>query len=268
MIYVTPPLPFQGNKRYFVKQFKEVIADLPEDTVFVDLFGGSGLLSRAAKDVHPDSRMIYNDFDGFVDRLRMIPKTNKILEEIRPLVAGFSQKEKLPAPIKAEVLKIIARNEPADYITLSQNLLFSGRYATSFDDLKREVFYNKVRKTPIDASGYLDGLEIRHADYCELFEEFRYDGNVIFLIDPPYLSTDSKSYSLHWELSDYLDVLALTVASRYIFFTSNKSSLIDLVKFLIDNYEINILRGEIYERENQINFLSRYTDIMIVNKSL
>lgn len=268
MIYATPPIPFQGNKRYFVKQFKAVIADLPEDTVFVDLFGGSGLLSRVAKDVHPNSRVIYNDFDGFSERLRLIPETNKILEEIRPLVAGFSEKEKLPEPIKTEVLKIIARYPNADYITLSQNLLFSGRYATSFDDLSKNGFYNRVRKNPIDAAGYLDGLEIRHADYRDLFEEFRSDRNVMFLIDPPYLLTDTKSYSSYWKLSDYLDVLKLTVASRYIFFTSNKSHLVDLADFFLDNYEINILRGEIFERSNQINKHSKYTDIMIVRKYL
>lgn len=245
-----------------------MIADFPEDTVFVDLFGGSGLLSRVSKDVHPDSRVIYNDFDGFAERLRLIPETNKVLEEIRPLVAGFSENEKLPAPIKAEVLKIIARNEPADYITLSQNLLFSGKYATSFDALQRNVFYNRVRKNPHDASGYLDGLEVRHADFRELFEEFRYDRNVVFLIDPPYLSTDTKSYSNSLALSDYLDVLTLTISSRYIFFTSNKSHLVELARFMSDNYEISILPGEIYTRRNVINYSSEYTDIMIVRKFL
>lgn len=232
----------------------------------MDLFGGSGLLSRAAKDVHPNSRVIYNDFDGFSERIRKIPETNKILEEIRPLVAGFSEKGKLPAPIKAEVLKIIARYPNADYITLSNNLIFSGRYANSFDDLSKNGFYYRIRKNPYDASGYLDGLEIRNADYRDLFEEFRYDRNVLFLIDPPYLSTDTKSYSIYWKLSDYLEVLKLTVASRYIFFTSNKSNLIELADFLLDNYEINILRGEIFERANQINKHAIYNDIMIVRK--
>ena len=45
--YNQAPLPFQGQKRKFVKLFAEKIETLPDDTIFVDLFGGSGLLSGA-----------------------------------------------------------------------------------------------------------------------------------------------------------------------------------------------------------------------------
>ena len=74
--YSTPPLPFRGNKRYFVKTFREVLSDLRDIDVVVDLFGGSGLLSRAAKDVLPHARVIYNDFDGYSKRLENIERTN------------------------------------------------------------------------------------------------------------------------------------------------------------------------------------------------
>lgn len=44
------PLPFMGQKRFFVRDFSEVLGKLKKevDTV-VDLFGGSGLLSHTAK---------------------------------------------------------------------------------------------------------------------------------------------------------------------------------------------------------------------------
>ena len=60
--YSTPPLPFRGNKRNFIREFKEVLSGIKDIDVVVDLFGGSGLLSRAAKDVLPHARVIYNDF--------------------------------------------------------------------------------------------------------------------------------------------------------------------------------------------------------------
>ena len=52
-VYKTAPLPFVGQKRNFIKHFKNELQQ-KEATLFVDLFGGSGLLSRAAKDVHPN----------------------------------------------------------------------------------------------------------------------------------------------------------------------------------------------------------------------
>ena len=67
--YNASPLPFQGQKRRFLKPFCDRIADFPNDTIFVDLFGGSGLLSRGAKDVNESFRVIYNDYDHFTDRL-------------------------------------------------------------------------------------------------------------------------------------------------------------------------------------------------------
>ena len=43
---LSAPLPFVGQKRMFAKEFIKVLDQFPDDTVFVDLFGGSGLLSQ------------------------------------------------------------------------------------------------------------------------------------------------------------------------------------------------------------------------------
>lgn len=47
--YNSAPLPFQGQKRKFVKEFAKVLQQYPDDAVFIDLFGGSGLLSHITK---------------------------------------------------------------------------------------------------------------------------------------------------------------------------------------------------------------------------
>lgn len=59
--YVQAPLPFQGQKRRFLKPFKEALNEFPADAVYIDLFGGSGLLSHTVKDYYPDAKVIYND---------------------------------------------------------------------------------------------------------------------------------------------------------------------------------------------------------------
>ena len=71
-VYLTAPLPFQGQKRNFVGEFRAALSELNpagEITTIVDLFGGSGLLSHTAKRHAPECRVIYNDFDGYRERL-------------------------------------------------------------------------------------------------------------------------------------------------------------------------------------------------------
>lgn len=59
----TSPLPFQGQKRRFVKHFKEALNNYPEQATYVDLFGGSGLLSHTVKQKYPNATVIWNDYD-------------------------------------------------------------------------------------------------------------------------------------------------------------------------------------------------------------
>ena len=42
-MYLSAPLPFVGQKRMFAREFIKVLGQFPDSTVFVDLFGGSGL---------------------------------------------------------------------------------------------------------------------------------------------------------------------------------------------------------------------------------
>ena len=57
--YVQAPLPFQGQKRRFLKPFKQALNEFPSDAVYVDLFGGSGLLSHTVKEYYPNAKVIY-----------------------------------------------------------------------------------------------------------------------------------------------------------------------------------------------------------------
>ena len=61
--YSRAPLPFVGQKRMFVSEFKKILKHFDDKTIFVDLFGGSGLLSHITKRERPDAVVIYNDHD-------------------------------------------------------------------------------------------------------------------------------------------------------------------------------------------------------------
>lgn len=64
-IYTQAPLPFMGQKRRWNSAFKTALENYEDCHTFVDLFGGSGLLSHFTKTVRPDARVVYNDFDGY-----------------------------------------------------------------------------------------------------------------------------------------------------------------------------------------------------------
>lgn len=268
--YLSAPLPFQGQKRMFAKEFIKVLKHYQDDAVFVDLFGGSGLLSHITKCQKPDATVVYNDFDNYRRRLENIPHTNALLDKIREVVASVPRRKILPEKTKEAILLLIEQEEKergyVDYITLSTSLLFSMKYATNLDGLRKETFYNTVRKCNYDLClDYLDGLEVVSCDYRELFSRYKDVPNVVFLIDPPYLSTEVGTYTMNWGLSDYLDVLQTLVGTNYIYFTSNKSSIIELCDWMGRNNTIgNPFTGsKKVEFNARMNYNSSYTDIML-----
>ena len=267
--YMAAPLPFVGQKRMFAKEYKKVLETVKGATVFVDLFGGSGLLSHITKCVRPDATVVYNDFDGYRIRLEHIAETNLILSELRELTKDVPRHKILPGTIKKRVLSLFEQKEKeygfVDYITLSSSILFSMKYCLSLEEISKESMYNNVRKTDYDCSGYLDGLEITSCDYRELFEQYKNRDDVVFLVDPPYLCTEVGTYNMYWKLSDYLDVLKVLTGQRFVYFTSNKSSIIELCDWLGKNEEVgNPFENAIRKEFNvHMNYNSRYTDIML-----
>ena len=150
------------------------------------------------------------------------------------------------------------------YITLSSSLLFSARYTNNLEELSKETLYNNVHKSSYDATGYLDGLTIVREDYKSLFNTYRATPGVLFLVDPPYLSTEAGTYTMRWKLCDYLGVLSVLQGNNFIYFTSNKSQIIELCEWL----ERSKLGRNPFENTQRVeirtimNFNSGYVDLM------
>ena len=110
--YVQAPLPFQGQKRRFLKPFKEALKEFPADATYVDLFGGSGLLSHTVKQYFPDAKVIYNDFDNYSHRLENVDKTNELLSDIRVICSkSENRKERLSDELHAEIIGRISKEK-------------------------------------------------------------------------------------------------------------------------------------------------------------
>lgn len=270
--YNQAPLPFQGQKRRFITPFKEALNGFQSKTIFVDLFGGSGLLSHTVKKALPGAHVVYNDFDNYSQRLGNIARTNAILDDLRVLLADCLPDKKLSDEQRSKVLERISQEGGfVDYITLSSSLLFSMNYATSFEELSKQTMYNCIRKNGYAlAPDYLAGVEVVHMDYKELYRRYKDTPGVVFLVDPPYLSTDVSTYNKddYWKLLDYLDVLQVVQHHSYFYFTSNKSEIIELCDWMeknlgLDNPFREAVVKEVYAK---MNHSCGYTDIMLYRR--
>lgn len=80
----------------FAKEFVKMLKHYPDNAVYVDLFGGSGLLSDITKCQKPAATVVYNDFDNYRRRLENIPRINALLDMIRPIAIFASREKALP----------------------------------------------------------------------------------------------------------------------------------------------------------------------------
>jgi 16S rRNA G966 N2-methylase RsmD len=270
--YLSAPLPFVGQKRMFAKEFIKILKQYPDNTMFVDLFGGSGLLSHITKRQRPDATVVYNDFDNYRQRLSNIPYTNKLIEDIRVIAKETPRHKLMPNGTRKAIYNRIKEEEEkrgyVDYITVSSSIMFSMKYKMNLNDLRKEVLYNNIRKNDYpNCKDYLEGLKITSCDYKELFRRYQNAPNAVFLVDPPYLSTDVGTYRMHWRLADYLDVLTVLKGHSFIYFTSNKSSIVELCEWIGKNKELGNPFEDCSRAEfsAHMNFSSKYTDMMLYN---
>ena len=82
-MHTHAPLPFIGQKRAFLKPYIQTLHTLiPDDGVRLDRYlmplAAPACFRTAAKHHKPAARVIYNDFDGYADRLRHIDDINRL----------------------------------------------------------------------------------------------------------------------------------------------------------------------------------------------
>lgn len=269
--WTKAPLPFTGQKKNWIKTLDSELdnIDLSGIDTIVDLFGGSGLMSRFMKDKFPDKKVIYNDYENYTERIRRIPETNVILEKLRVIFKdnGIEPNAKvLDENVKDQIYEVV--KDAYDWRTIFANIFFSGPTPTPRTDRR---YYNRVVKNNYaEANDYLDGLEILSCDYQELIKQYNGD-NVMYICDPPYLMTDNDSYKkeAEWKLTEYLDIIRLTNenSSAFIYFTSEKSGLTDFINWMEQHYEIKMFKKEckLLNRVSGINYAAVNYDQCLIS---
>lgn len=241
MQYNKPPLAFMGNKKNMLKHIKQVLQDMQGDgyindeTIFLDVFGGSGLISHNIKQWYPKNRVIWNDYDNYQKRLDNISDTEILRAKIYE-VLGNDTKEKATQAQKQEILDFIkdfeSKGHYVDYVSLSVYLLFCGNYADSFETLSKHGFYNRVAKEALnEAKDYLQGVERVRQDFKALLDSYSHIQNKLLILDPPYLQTQVGNYKDCFRLGQFFELIQ-RVSKPYIFFGSENSDIVESFEYL------------------------------------
>lgn len=240
MKYSKPPLPFMGSKVAMLKRIKAVLenmqyaGELTKDTIFYDVFGGSGLIAHNIKQWYPQNKVIWNDFDNFQERLENIHKTERIRAKCYKICESIECKEALPDSIRAQVREVLEAEEYLDLTTLSAYFLFCANYAKSKDGLLKAIKYNRIAKNPLSANGYLEGVKRVSKDFLELLKgipQEQRNGKACLILDPPYLQTIAGNYKNHFTMKQYC-ALFTHIFKPYIFFSSENSEILEFLEAL------------------------------------
>lgn len=272
MRYTKAPLPFQGQKRRWVSELEELAKSLPSGSVVVDLFGGSGLCAHVVKNVRPDLRVIWNDYDDYQSRLSQIGDTNAVAGELRDVLARVPHKAKIPKGTDEynRVLEIIrrAKIEGLDMETIVSWVTFSTNNKTEVDE--PTALYNNMTMGMYNADGYLLGVERVSVPFEDVLRDVPSDA--VLVVDPPYLSTDMSRYGqrcdgVYWGLVDHLRLLSRISRYRYVYFHSSKSEVAALDAELLAHFGVSYLGEHRTTRKSVMTGSNThgYTDYLTTN---
>lgn len=120
-----------------LKLYREALEDMrcyiTKETIFYDVFGGSGLLAHETKRQFQNNEVIWNDYDDFQSRLDMLEKTEALRLKLVQIMGKytFDRDTTLKQETKEQIIELLKNEGEFDYIQLSTWLRFSGSYATS-----------------------------------------------------------------------------------------------------------------------------------------
>lgn len=232
-----------GNKRNMLKHIKAVLETMQEDgqidseTIFIDCFGGSGLISHNIKQWYPSNRVVWNDYDNYQERLNHLDTTEQLRQEIAKIIKDTHTppQSKLHPHTKEKILTLLQDKAQSgafiDYTTISTYLLFSGNYAKTYQELAKHTFYNIIASTPLNNKGYLAGVERTQADFIYLLESYKDITNKCLILDPPYLQTQKGNYNDSFQLAQFFNLIE-RVQKPYIFFGSRRSDILPCFAYL------------------------------------
>lgn len=162
-----PPFCLHGNKEKYIDVYQRVFKELPENSKhYVDVFGGTGLLTALASESKKFRNIIYNELDW--DRYNTINAL--ATASIEDLLCAFHY--------------FNLKNSPVN----SSNKIFKAvQYCMEHNgNLTKESILSEVRQY----SQLLQGISATNEDGVKVLENYHNKKNYFLMIDPPYRACD------------------------------------------------------------------------------
>lgn len=189
-------LPFDGRKERWARELESESSLLPYGATVVDVFGGSGCVSRIVKDSRPDLHVVWNDFDDFASRIAHIDETEELRKRLVRRFGGALHDNDYAIRDVDALRSILDTHRKAfgylDEKTVLRWLTQSRIVFSNFDKALKSPF-NRFPHRPlrIDAARhYLAGLERVQFD-AKLYTP---DTTSYLVLDPPYFGTTCVGY--------------------------------------------------------------------------
>lgn len=219
------PLPVASPDPALLSKMGEVLTGLPEDTIFVDLFGGSGLLACICKDLYPQATVVFNDTSNYLERVENITDTEALRLELISTCQWGAYNELLSLePLEKAISARLADGTYIDWTTLSSWLCGSYLdFATTLTELCSRPLHNYIPSTPYSAEGLaayrdgLDGLDITSWDFREVLDTAQYMPEAMLFVAPP-----ERYKGKPFSHKDYTDLLLGLRGNRFLLFSRRR----------------------------------------------
>lgn len=241
---INIPIRFSGNKRLWQDFIEARAKELPQNATVVDVFGGSGIVSYYITKIRPDLKVIYNDFDNYLDRVDHIEDLETIRQGLQKIAGKRTHgkirqnndldKNKLSDSKKQKILDYLddCKNKK---MFIDNNVIctwlthgFSARDKLTMDTL----MLNGIPANPLNidkAKEYADVLrplktkfDVRSIFKSKRLQKLLHDTSVYWVLDPPYRNTDTSDYKNEFsqELEDSIKEIINT--NRVLLFCDEK----------------------------------------------
>lgn len=195
-----------GNKRGEYKYFKDyIINDINKYNTIIEPFCGSSAISfNLWKDGHKDKVYILNDNDKDLIEIYNLIRTENpddILFELNKILDRISNKEIFMCEYKRKDLNIYEKLFFKKYFALRPGLYPSRdneRFKNGFKFSKEQLLFFDFIKN--------GNIIITCGEWIEIFNKFKNDKDVLFIIDPPYINSCNEMYNLNMGYKENINI--------------------------------------------------------------
>lgn len=286
------PIVFTGNKRYALKYIYKLLEELQkqgfyldENTVIVDVFGGSGLLANFFKELYSNNTVIYNDYDNYQSRLAKLEETDKKIAELLEEVAKYQKivkNTKLLPETKEYLYKEIENLDKEKYDIYKIISVFSiygivkkrkktGKYVVQSINV-RNNWGSATKRYNLET--YLKGVVTEKLDFRDLLDKYKEEKypKILYIVDPPYIETTCIHYndSFTKELHEIF-IKRLKGMTNFIYFNMGSTSAGKEAEEIFDNNKdikkvefVSINKQRIHVEDSRELMYFKVTDTILI----